>query len=76
MADGIPPGGPQWSNLLYLLAIAAMGWVGDWLRSRWQNKRPPPDEHPHRRWDDDCADDDEEHPRHHHHRDSDEDEEG
>jgi hypothetical protein len=75
MADPIPPNGqPGWPTWLWLLYLALIGWVGDWLRSRWQNRRPPPTEHPHRRWDDDCDDCDE--CGHHHHRDSDEDEEG
>jgi hypothetical protein len=74
MADGIPSGGPpRWDNLVYLFAIAAFGWFGDWLRVRWQSRKPPPPEaRPHRRHDDDwecdCG--------HHHHRASDEDEEG
>lgn len=72
MADPIPPGQPSgWGGWIYLLYIAAVGWFGDWLRSRWQNRKPPPPKgRPHVRWDDD-----EETPRHHH-RDSDEDEEG
>jgi hypothetical protein len=77
VADPIPPGQPSgWPSWLWLLYLAIIGWFGDWLRSRWQNRRPPPNEHPHRRWDDDCPDCDEEHTRHHHHRSSDEDEEG
>lgn len=74
MADPTPPGPPTtWSGWLYLLLVILFGWIGDWLRSRWQNRTPPPTphNHPHRRHDDVC-----EECEHHHHRASDEDEEG
>jgi hypothetical protein len=71
VADPIPPSpNGSWSGWLYGLLVIVLGWVGEWLRSRWQ-KPPPPPWHEHRRHDDDYECDDCDH-RHHRH----EDEEG
>jgi hypothetical protein len=71
VADPIPPNANgSWSGWLYGLLVIVLGWVGEWLRSRWQ-KPPPPPPREHHRADDDCECD-----HHHHHRASDEDEEG
>jgi hypothetical protein len=59
---------------MYGLLVIVLGWVGEWLRSRWQRPPPPPPHwHEHRRHDDDYECDE---CGHRHHRHSDEDEEG
>jgi hypothetical protein len=49
MADQIPPSPPGhgWEAWAYLVWIAAVGWVGDWLRARWQANRRPPEHQCH-----------------------------